>query len=122
MEWPERQRRRPHPRATGVRIQQQGREVWPFLSCLPGAGQQVGSYRPGQEKQGERETDSQKATLPLMARPVYHRHGLCLLHHCLVQRNSGTQGGQPLAKFTQPVGTDGKMGKGREKGGSIFTD
>ena len=90
MEWPERQRWKLYPRTTGVRTQQQGCEVWPVLSCLPGAGQQVGSDRPGQEKQGERETASQKATLPLMAGPVYHRQDfcLCIIASCCPEGNS----------------------------------
>lgn len=105
MEWPERQRWKLHPRTTGVRTQQQGCEVWPVLSCLPGAGQQVGSDRPGQEKQGERETASQKPpSLSWLAPSITDRTSACAsLPHAVQKGTAELRVVQPLTKFTQPV-------------------
>lgn len=82
-----------------------GPEVWPVLSCLPGAGQQVGSDRPGQEKQGERETASQNApSLSWLAPPITDRTSACAsLPHAVQKGTAELRVVQPLTKFTQPV-------------------
>lgn len=51
----------------GARLQRQGGGVRSILSCLPGMDQQVSFSE--QEKQRERETEGQKATLPPPSQP-----------------------------------------------------
>lgn len=97
-------RRRLRPRTTGERTQQQGHEVWPVLSCLPGAGQQVGSDRPGQEKQGERGTASQNApSLSRLAPSIRQDFCLCVIASCCPEGQQGSEWCSHFTTFTQPV-------------------
>lgn len=86
------------PRTTERGLNSRAMRCGRSQAAFPGAGQQVGSDRPGQEKQGERGTASQNALSLSRLGPVYQTGLLPVsLPHAVQKGTAEPRVGVPLA-------------------------